>query len=68
MKIYCEKSKHLYFLINDNIELLGYRIVQAELISEDHKLSIMIERIDGDPVNLEDCSYVNRYIATLLYA
>lgn len=67
MKIYCEKSKHLYFLINDNIKLLGYRIVQTELILEGHKLSIIIERIDGNPVNLEDCSDVNRYITTLLY-
>lgn len=67
MNIYCKKSKYFYSIINESIESLGYRIVQTELSLESKKLSIMIEKTNGVPINIEDCSYVNQYISTLLY-
>lgn len=54
-------------LIKDSLESMGYDIVRIQLQGGKRKtLQIMIDRLDAEEINLDDCSTVSRTISALL--
>ena len=54
-------------IISQPIVDLGFTIVKISLLDSNLKnLEILIERIDENPVSIEDCTLINKYISTLL--
>lgn len=54
-------------MINDPMEAMGYELVQIKLLGrENPTVQIMIERKDGTPITVADCSKLSREIGAIL--
>ena len=54
-------------ILSPSLELLGYRIVRVALGGKVRKtLQIMIERIDDQPITVDDCATASYHISPLL--
>lgn len=53
--------------IQDNLKDLGFDLVKVTLKGSNHKvLEVLIDRLDGNKVNIVDCRNVSRNISALL--
>lgn len=71
MSIFCNVSEEkLYNLLAKHSEMLGYEIVRIRMFSGSYgsRLQIMIERIDGVQIAIEDCEKVSRAFSIILDA
>lgn len=60
-------EKTINDLASDTLGNLGYRIVRILLQGSNQKtLQVMIERIDEQPISIEDCTLVSHNISALL--
>jgi ribosome maturation factor RimP len=69
MNIYqTEVEKKIYEIINSDLEYLGYEVVRIFIKGGlKHKtLQIMIDRIDGQILNIDDCEKASRQVSALL--
>ncbi len=53
-------------IISATIEDLGYEIVRVKYFSGNTTLQIMIDKLDGQSINVEDCAKVSNAISVLL--
>lgn len=55
-------------IIEQPLQKMGYEIVRIRLMGSAHHktLQLMIDRVDGVPVNLNDCEIASRYLSVLL--
>lgn len=71
MDIFCNVSEErLYDLLAKHAEILGYEIVRIRMFGGGHssKLQIMIERVNGTQIAIEDCEKVSRAFSIILDA
>jgi ribosome maturation factor RimP len=62
-----DKVKSIERLIEPALSALGYNLVNAMLVGTKRlKLQIMIERIDNNPVSINDCVRASRELSALL--
>jgi ribosome maturation factor RimP len=54
-------------IITEPLTARGYTVVRVQLTGGNRKvLQIMIERLDDQPINVDDCSTVSRLVSVLL--
>lgn len=59
--------KRIETIITEPLLARGYTMVRVQLTGGNRKvLQIMIERIDDQPINVDDCSTVSRLVSVLL--
>lgn len=59
--------KNIEIIIAEPLVARGYTVVRVSLTGGNRKvLQIMIERLDDQPINVDDCSTVSRLVSTLL--
>lgn len=65
--LYSPREFEVEKLLQEPLSAFGYRIVRVKWISASQKqLEILIERMDGNPITLKDCSEVSKYVSTKL--
>lgn len=59
--------KRIEAIIAEPLFARGYTIVRVQFTGGNRKaLQIMIERLDGQPISIDDCSIVSRLVSVLL--
>lgn len=59
--------KHIETIISEPLVARGYTLVRVSFTGGNRKvLQIMIERLDDQPITVEDCSTVSRLVSVLL--
>jgi ribosome maturation factor RimP len=54
-------------LIGASVEAMGFAVVRVQLGGQQRpRLQIMVERLDGKPVEVDDCAAVSRAVSALL--
>jgi len=62
-----ERQKRIEAIIEDPLSARGYSVVRVQLGGSNRKvLQVMIERLDGAAITVEDCSTASRLISVLL--
>lgn len=62
-----ELSKRIEAIIEEPLNARGYSVVRIQFVGSHRKvLQIMIERLDGASIGVEDCSTVSRLVSVLL--
>lgn len=62
-----ELSKRIEAIIGEPLVTRGYGVVQIQLMGAKRKvLQIMIERLDGQSITVDDCATVSRLVSVLL--
>lgn len=60
-------EKNIENLLIEGLKQLGYEIVRVKVFDSINKiLQIMIERIDGNPITVEDCERVSYHVSPIL--
>lgn len=62
-----DQAKHIEGLIAPTVQELGYEIVRVQVTgTQQPRLQIMAERVDGSGMDVEDCAAISRAISATL--
>ena len=62
-----ELLKRIETIIEESLNAHGYSVVRVQIIGSNRKiLQVMVERLDGVAIHVDDCSTVSRLVSVLL--